>query len=151
MSFEDKVKNNVVIWLMGVAVAGFAAGFGAYQTIITVSQNEIVSKSEKAQLKQKITDKDQRITTLESQLKASSAQKIESRIVESPVREVQLLPGDNRRVEVSCPDRSNQRALGIDITSDDPIEIDILKDSIWFVKLKNNSPQRNHVYCSVVV
>jgi hypothetical protein len=51
LTIRERVEQNVAIWLLGTLGAGFAAGFGAYETILQVSQREVVAKEELHQLR----------------------------------------------------------------------------------------------------
>ena len=42
-SIEDIVKNNVVVWLLGMLFAGFLAGIGTYQAIIEIAHLKVIS------------------------------------------------------------------------------------------------------------
>ena len=46
MTLRQKVENNLAIWLLSMLLAGFMAGFAAYKTILEVSGQINVSKSE---------------------------------------------------------------------------------------------------------
>ncbi|RYU58538.1 hypothetical protein EWI61_10200 [Methylolobus aquaticus] len=53
MSFKQTVEENVVIWLLGMLALGFGAGFGAYRTILEVSDQTTILKTRKADLESK--------------------------------------------------------------------------------------------------
>ena len=64
-------------------------------------------------------------------------------IISSGATPVFLQPGESKQVNLQCPDRGRDRALGVDIVSQEPIIIDVLKDSIWFVTVQNASNKTN--------
>lgn len=43
MGIKDTVENHPVVWTLATAIAAFVAGFGAYEAILKISQNRIVS------------------------------------------------------------------------------------------------------------
>ena len=43
MGIKDTVENHPVIWTLATAIAAFVAGFGAYEAILKISRNQIVS------------------------------------------------------------------------------------------------------------
>ena len=46
MSIKDSIEKNPVIWILGMLLAGFTAGFSAYKTILVVSKAEVISQNE---------------------------------------------------------------------------------------------------------
>ena len=52
MSLRQKIENAPTVWLLGTLLAGFLAGFAAYQTILEVSGLVTVSKTEHESAKQ---------------------------------------------------------------------------------------------------
>jgi hypothetical protein len=45
MKLEDRIKNHPVVWLLSLLFAGFLAGIGAFQFVITYSGQVLVSKA----------------------------------------------------------------------------------------------------------
>ncbi len=41
---KDKVENNVVVWMLGMLLAGFLAGIGTYEGALKVMRLETISK-----------------------------------------------------------------------------------------------------------
>jgi len=56
MDIRKRVEQNVTIWLLSTLTAGFLAGWGAYETILKVTQRVVVAKEELDRLKEN-TDK----------------------------------------------------------------------------------------------
>lgn len=52
MTIRERVEQNVIAWLLGTSLAGFVAGFGAYEAILRVSERTTVSKERLAQLEE---------------------------------------------------------------------------------------------------
>jgi hypothetical protein len=50
MGLKERVENNAVVFFSGALVAGFLAGIGAYQGIITMAKLEIVSQADLARV-----------------------------------------------------------------------------------------------------
>ena len=46
MTFRQRIEDNPIVWVLGVLLAGFVAGFGAYETILRVSKQLTVPESE---------------------------------------------------------------------------------------------------------
>jgi hypothetical protein len=46
MTFKERIENNLAIWMAGVIVTGFVAGFGAYQAILSIAHLEVVQKGQ---------------------------------------------------------------------------------------------------------
>lgn len=44
MTIKEKVETNVVIWLLGVLLAGFFAGIGTYKGIIEIANLKVVKE-----------------------------------------------------------------------------------------------------------
>lgn len=51
MTLKEKIENNIVFWLLSTAVAGFVAGFSAYQVILEIAKLEVVPRVELVKLK----------------------------------------------------------------------------------------------------
>ena len=52
-SLKERVENNVVVWLLGMLLAGFLAGIGTYKGILEIANLTVVAKPELENLKSK--------------------------------------------------------------------------------------------------
>jgi len=69
MTLRESIENNPTVWLLTTLVVGFATGFGAYRTIIEVSNQVTVSKSEyerTTQVASRVTDLEKQIASLQA-------------------------------------------------------------------------------------
>lgn len=64
MGLKENIENNVVVWLLGTLAVGFGAGFGAYGTILQVSDLTTITRAEKADLERAVS----RVTEMETAL-----------------------------------------------------------------------------------
>ncbi|MBI4525464.1 MAG: hypothetical protein HY695_16815 [Deltaproteobacteria bacterium] len=69
MTFRQRIEDNPMIWVLSMLVAGFLAGFGAYETILRVSNQVRVSESEHKTMQRAAT----RVAELEEQIKVLKA------------------------------------------------------------------------------
>ena len=53
MSIRESIERNVVTWLLGTLATGFVAGFGAYGTILNVSNQVTIPQNVKLDLEQR--------------------------------------------------------------------------------------------------
>jgi hypothetical protein len=144
MNLTDRIKNHPIIIVITLTIIGFGAGYKANSEIIKQSGNTIVSVDKVERLKTEIiklenkskTDED-KYAELQGDYKTLLSSTSNNVIIYSMLREAALNSGDRRNLEVMCPDRGNQTALGLDLTSTHPVEIQIQKDSIWFLNLKS--------------
>lgn len=121
MGLKEQIENHPVVWVLATLLVGFGAGIAAYKAILEIAQLEVVPVG---QYKSDTGDTD---------------------LYSTPPHVNVLLAGESETVSLQCPDRNKDRALGIDLVSEHPLKLDVLKDSIWFITLENENQQTNKV------
>jgi hypothetical protein len=51
MSIRDKIENHPLLYVIGISISAFCAGIGAYQSVLSIAQLDVLPKSEIAQLR----------------------------------------------------------------------------------------------------
>ena len=69
MTLRQSIENNPTVWLLTTLLAGFATGFSGYRTILEVSSQATVSKSEY----ERTTHTASRVPELEKQIASLKA------------------------------------------------------------------------------
>ena len=121
MGLKERIENHPVVWVLATLLLGFTAGIGAYKAVLEIAHLKVISEHQ------------------------SQANVTKNDLYSTQPHVTVLSPGDNERVALQCPDRGKDKALGIDLVSQHPVKVDILKDSIWFVTLENEESQSNRV------
>ncbi len=125
MTIREKIENHPVLWILSTLLIGFTAGIGVYQSILEIAHLEVVPEYR--------TEETDESAVTQSDLYATQP------------HVTVLSPGDTERVALQCSNRQKDKALGIDLVSEHPVKVDVLKDSIWFVTLENEEHQQNRV------
>ena len=128
MSFSDSVKNNVVVWLLGVLVGGFGAGFGAYDTILRVSDRTTISDDALIRLKNDLSETQAELADLLNSGKNSS-------IYSMPIKAKDLVKGDRWREKLACI--GGDEELGINFDSTRPVEVSTFREGNWYITFEN--------------
>lgn len=75
MSFEEKIKQNPTLWILGALVTGFSSGFGAFKIIQETGELKTITRAEYEQFNQLKIQKSKcpdNILMCESDLQAKS-------------------------------------------------------------------------------
>ncbi len=56
LSFKERIERSPTIWLLGTLLAGFSAGIGAYQTVLSITNSTVVTQDRITLLEKDVTD-----------------------------------------------------------------------------------------------
>jgi hypothetical protein len=54
MGFKETIEKNTMVWFLGTLLAAFGAGIGAYETVIRITGQRVVSKAESNQTEKEL-------------------------------------------------------------------------------------------------
>jgi len=121
MGLKERIENHPVVWVLATLLVGFTTGIGTYKAVLEIAQLKVIPEHQSQS------------TTAKNDLYSTQP------------HVTVLSPGDSERVALQCLNRGKDKALGIDLVSQHPVKVDVLKDSIWFVTLENEDHQNNRV------
>lgn len=70
-TIRDKIADNIFFVIGGFIIASFGAGFVSYQTIVGITDSELITKNDKKELeslKPKIAEQEKKISSLQKEL-----------------------------------------------------------------------------------
>lgn len=79
MGFKETIKKNATIWFLSALLAAFLAGIGAYESVIRITGQTVVNRSDIEQSKKELTALNKEVRFLSLFLRYEQAKAIENK------------------------------------------------------------------------